>query len=456
MVKIIPGKASIIIRTRNEERWIKHCLDSVFDQDYKSGYEVIIIDNNSTDCTLDIVNRYSVKTIINIRKYLPGKAINVGIEQSEGEFIVCLSAHCIPKSNSWLNNLIRNFTDDKIVGIYGRQIPVSFSHPSDIRELFISFGLERRVQKKDTFFHNANSVIRRKTLNIHQFDNTVTNIEDRLWAKTVIDDGFHLVYEPEAEVYHFHGIHQAQDQGRALSTFAVMNEQKEFFIEDLLPESLKPENREVSSIIPIPNKVSERVDHGQIVKFFNEIKDSRFIKSYFVLYDDDKLVDICKSFDFMPIKRAAALNEPDVTLETVLKWGLNKIEKLNINPEVILYADLLYYFRPPNLFDKLINDFCYKGVDTVFVGYVDYHNYWIHDENEGYMQVGEGFTPRTKRHPIYQAVYGLGCLTYASIISRDKLVGEKVGIVPINNILYTLKASDDGHAKLFNLLEQIK
>ena len=456
MVKIVPRKVSIIIRSRNEERWINHCLDKVFQQDYNPGYEVIIVDNNSDDYTLDIVNRYSVKKIINILQYLPGKAINIGIEESEGEFIVCLSAHCIPKSNSWLSKLIRNFKDDRVVGVYGRQIPVSFSNPSDVRELFISFGLDRRVQEKDTFFHNANSAMRRETLKYHQFDNTVTNIEDRLWAKEVTDNGCLLVYEPESEVYHFHGIHHGQDKERTSSTFSVMNHQKEFYINDLLPESLKPENREVSCIIPFPNKVSELADYSRIEKLFKEIKDSKFIKSSFVLYDDANIVEICKSFDLLPIKRESVLNKPNVTLETVLKWGINKIEKLNMNPEVILYADPSYYYRPPQLFDELINDFCYKGVDTIFVGYEDYHNYWVHDENKGYMQIGEGFTPRVERHPIYQAIYGLGCVTYSSAISKGKLVGEKVGIVPINNILYTFKVSDAGHTQFFKLFEQTK
>ena len=454
MAKIVPGKASIIIRSRNEERWIKHCLDKVFQQEYKPEFEVIIVDNSSMDSTLSIVNRFPVKRIINIQKYLPGEAINLGIEQSDGEFIVCLSAHCVPKRDSWLSSLIRNFTDDRVVGVYGRQIPVSFSNPSDVRELFISFGLDRRVQEKDTFFHNANSVIRRKILDTHQFDTTVTNIEDRLWAKEVTDNGFLLVYEPESEVYHYHGIHQGQDKERTSSTFSVMSHQKEFSINDLLPESLKPENREISCIAPIPGKVSELRDHCRIEKFFEEIRDSKFIKSCFVLYDDAKIAELCKLFDHLPIKRESLLSRPDVTLGSVLKWGIKEIEKLNMNPEVILFADPSYYYRPPHLFDDLITDFCYKGVDTIFVGYEDYHNYWVHDEDNGYIQIGEGLTPRPERHPIYQAVYGLGCVTYASIISENKLVGENVGIFPVNDILYTLRASDAGHAKLFNQLEQ--
>jgi len=55
-------KISIIIRTFNEERWISHCLQSIFSQNYKN-IEVIIVDNNSTDNTLPIAMRHSVKVI---------------------------------------------------------------------------------------------------------------------------------------------------------------------------------------------------------------------------------------------------------------------------------------------------------------------------------------------------------------------------------------------------------
>jgi len=45
-------KASIIIRTKNEEKWISICLNAIFKQDYKN-FEVIIVDNCSTDKTVE-------------------------------------------------------------------------------------------------------------------------------------------------------------------------------------------------------------------------------------------------------------------------------------------------------------------------------------------------------------------------------------------------------------------
>ena len=64
-------KCSIIIRTKNEERWITTCLKVVFTQDYKN-FEVIIIDNESVDKTVAKAKQFPIKRIVKIEKYFPG------------------------------------------------------------------------------------------------------------------------------------------------------------------------------------------------------------------------------------------------------------------------------------------------------------------------------------------------------------------------------------------------
>ena len=54
------AKASIIIRTKNEDRWIKSCLEKVFTQSYHS-FEVILVDNDSKDNTLEIIKEFLCK-----------------------------------------------------------------------------------------------------------------------------------------------------------------------------------------------------------------------------------------------------------------------------------------------------------------------------------------------------------------------------------------------------------
>ncbi|MBL8014197.1 MAG: glycosyltransferase family 2 protein, partial [Candidatus Omnitrophica bacterium] len=109
---------SIVIRTKNEERWITPCLQAVFSQDHKD-VEVIVVDNHSTDKTVEKAKRFPVK-VVQVDDYLPGKALNVGFNAASGEYIVCLSAHCVPVNAQWLTHLLVNFEDKHVAGVYGR------------------------------------------------------------------------------------------------------------------------------------------------------------------------------------------------------------------------------------------------------------------------------------------------------------------------------------------------
>ena len=165
---------SIIIRSKNEERWIGSCLKAVSRQTH-TDHEVILVDNNSTDKTVAKALQYGV-TLVRIDEFRPGAAINRGIEASRGDIIVCLSGHCIPVDEHWLANLVAGLDDEAVAGVYGRQEPLAFTPDLDKRDLLITFGLDPRVQVKDSFFHNANSAFRRSTWQNFPFDEEVTNI----------------------------------------------------------------------------------------------------------------------------------------------------------------------------------------------------------------------------------------------------------------------------------------
>ena len=59
MIKKKP-KISIIIRTKNEERWIEICLQKIYEQKEKN-FEVIIVDNNSKDKTVIKAKNFLLK-----------------------------------------------------------------------------------------------------------------------------------------------------------------------------------------------------------------------------------------------------------------------------------------------------------------------------------------------------------------------------------------------------------
>ncbi len=103
---MMSDKVSVIIRTKNEERWIGYAVQSVLNNLKKP--EIIIIDNNSTDETLDILRffiqdkmfgdknnkNYTDIKIFSIKNYTPGKSLNFGVKKAKHKYILILSAHC--------------------------------------------------------------------------------------------------------------------------------------------------------------------------------------------------------------------------------------------------------------------------------------------------------------------------------------------------------------------------
>ena len=237
---------SIIIRTKNEERWISSCLQSVFNQTHKN-IEVIIVDNLSTDMTVKKAKEFSVK-IITIKEFLPGKSINDGIKASKGKYIVCLSGHCVPTNENWLSNLINDLKNEEVAGVYGRQQPFSYSSDLDKRDLLTVFGLDKKIQKKDSFFHNANSAFRREIWNKFPFDEKVSNIEDRVWGQQVLDSNYNIIYEPEASVFHWHGIHHDSNLTRASNVVNVLESIKGLVS---YPKNESLDKMNITAIIPI-------------------------------------------------------------------------------------------------------------------------------------------------------------------------------------------------------------
>lgn len=429
---------SIIVRTKNEERWIGHCLAMLFKQSV-ADIEVILVDNASDDHTVQVASRFPIKQVVRIDDFLPGRALNDGIRASSGRYIVCLSAHCIPKANDWLACLRRNFEqDDRVAGVYGRQLPLSFTDGIDKRDLMMLFGNDRRVQIKDYFFHNANSMLRREIWDAYPFDEQVTNVEDRLWAKAVIDAGYRLVYEPEAGVYHHHGLHQGNSRRRVDGVVSVIERVDRELLNDL-PASMRPGNVNIAAVVPVRGHLDRSSkDYELFTQMVEQLRQSAYVRSVYVVADDASLAQPPTRW----LNRTAIAGAESIGLDGLMRGCLEMIEGGGDFPEALLYVNYDYLHRPPGIFDELVFDAQYKGCDTVFPGLTDYGHYWLKTPDGIYQQSDSSMEVPARRQPVFRALYGLGCLTSAALIRNGTLVGGKVGILPIARSSQALRLKD--------------
>lgn len=111
---------SIIIVTYNSSKFIASCLNSINDETLKQGFEVIVVDNASTDDTVSIVKQYPEVILIENKANLGySKANNIGINKSRSEYLMFLNPDVIINP-SGIEKLI---TDLKQKDYYGMVAP---------------------------------------------------------------------------------------------------------------------------------------------------------------------------------------------------------------------------------------------------------------------------------------------------------------------------------------------
>jgi rhamnosyltransferase len=197
---------SVIIRNRNEAEYIGYAIQSVLD--FFIDPEIIIMNNNSNDDSMDIVNLFTLKNnirVFNIDDYSPGKSINEGVKQCNNDIILILSAHSqICKMNyQYVQQHLKEY-----VAVFGKQIPIYrgkkitpryiWSHFKDRDTVNLFSDIEQRY-----FLHNAFCFYNKKHLMDYPFDEKLIGKEDRYWAIDQVHLGYNYLYTPEIQINHY-------------------------------------------------------------------------------------------------------------------------------------------------------------------------------------------------------------------------------------------------------------
>ena len=215
MIKDNSEKYSVVIRVRNEERWIGYALQSIVDH-IGEECEIIIVNNGTTDDSIRIVNLFEYLNVIKVNipssDYTPGKALNLGVKQASRERILIMSAHC--QINSFDRNLVdTKFKASSVACIFGKQTPYYLGKEITPRYMWSHFDDTPRVnyysEMEDRYFlHNAFALYRTVAVKKFPFDEKQSSKEDRYWADYIskrrcnYKELYTFLYEPTLKCSH--------------------------------------------------------------------------------------------------------------------------------------------------------------------------------------------------------------------------------------------------------------
>ncbi len=193
-------KLSVVMPAFNSSKYIEESLQSVFQQT-RPAYEVIVIDDGSTDNTAEIAMKFPVKLVKQTNQG-PSKARNLGIEVSEGDWIAFLDA-----DDLWHKSKIESI--EEVIKIDPEVEMISSSYKSgnqasgwktiSPRKLFNkNENLFKQIYRRN-FIATSSVVIKKEVLNeVGVFNSSLPSAEDfDLWLRIALaQKNYHYINNP--------------------------------------------------------------------------------------------------------------------------------------------------------------------------------------------------------------------------------------------------------------------
>lgn len=174
---------SIVIPVYNAERYIKRCIEALLSQSYpEEDYEVIMVDNCSTDASAAIIKRFPAICLLSEKKQGAYAARNKGISASRGHIVAFTDPDCIAYTD-WLQNIATVMESSDIRIVTGRRIPYS---SSAVLSMFTSYENAKdeyvfNGEAKDLYYGYTNNMAVRRGL----FKELGSFVEQRRGSDTI-------------------------------------------------------------------------------------------------------------------------------------------------------------------------------------------------------------------------------------------------------------------------------
>lgn len=229
---------SIIIVSYKVKKLLENCLESILLNPPKASYETIVVDNHSNDSTLDMLKTKFpwVRAIARDKNAGFARANNIGIEASQGEFVLLLNPDTVVLPGT-LNKMLKFMQCHPKIGVLGCRLidengntqPSCGRYPTPRLVVPHLFGLHKRIHKLKSFYmsdwnHTSTCFVdwvcaacfltRRKIIDkIGPLDESLFLYGEEMdWCLRMSVDKWKTAYYHEAEIVHYGGESIAQDK----------------------------------------------------------------------------------------------------------------------------------------------------------------------------------------------------------------------------------------------------
>ena len=194
---------SIVVPVYNGQDTIDSCVKSLLETDYpQDQFEIIVVNNNSNDKTLEILEAYKKDiSIIHENRRGPSAARNAGILNARGKYIAFTDADCIV-DKQWLANIIKPLQRKKIGIVGGKTSTVPGSnHIEQFCEKLHDHS--KSLKRKRPRAVSLNWASRKEVLQEQgMFDEDFIRAQDTELSFRISQAGYKFEYAPKAIVYH--------------------------------------------------------------------------------------------------------------------------------------------------------------------------------------------------------------------------------------------------------------
>lgn len=206
-------RVSVIMRTKNSDWVIAQALAGLFSQTH-TNFELIVVDCQSTDRTLEIVRQYPHRLItIDPSSYFPGPVLNRAIEAAETDIVVFQNSDVVPLTRFALERLVAAFAEPQVAAAYARQVPRPEADAWVRRDYDASFP-DSPAAPPWISISLPFAAMRKSVWGEHPFYDAAWASEDTEWGEWARAQGHEIRYVHDSLVMHSHNYTLRQLYGR--------------------------------------------------------------------------------------------------------------------------------------------------------------------------------------------------------------------------------------------------